>query len=180
MSDHHGSPGKAVFGRYLVAAIVIVAAFFGAYRFAEARTRAEGLPSAARSAGFTAVSASQSDVQASNFGCACCGTTAPTTDGVTGERVERAAVIQGGVQRISVDLSKGYYDPNVIVLEPGVPAEITFGASSGCTAQVASDALGFTEDLSAGPRTVRLPALEPGEHLFFCGMRMVFGKIIVR
>lgn len=173
--------GATIFGvdRYMVAAIIIAVAFFGAYRFAEARTRADGLSGSGRPEGFAPVAAVRGSAP-SGIGCACCGTTAPSADGVTGERVERAARMEGGVQRISVDLSKGYYDPNVIILEAGVPAEITFGASSGCTAQVASDALGFSEDLTSGPRTVKLPALEPGEYPFFCGMRMVFGKIIVR
>lgn len=85
-----------------------------------------------------------------------------------------------GVQRIDVDLSKGYYSPNQIVLQEGVPAEITFGQGSGCTAQIMSKDLGFFEDLSAGPKTVKLPTLAPGEYAFSCGMEMVFGKIVVQ
>ena len=113
-------------------------------------------------------------------GCACCGSSAPTEGGVTGDPVEGAAAVNGGTQAISVDLSKGYYEPNVIILKAGVPAEITFGQGSGCTGQVMSKDLNFFEDLTAGPKTVKLPALDAGEYSFSCGMEMVFGKIVVK
>jgi len=44
---------------------------------------------------------------------------------------------------------------------------------------VQSNDLGFSEDLTAGPKTVKLAALEPGTYAFSCGMEMVFGKIVV-
>ncbi len=112
-------------------------------------------------------------------GCACCGSTAPTAGGVTGDPVEGAAAVSGNVQTISVDLSKGYYQPNVIKLAAGIPAEITFGQSSGCTGQVMSKDLDFSEDLTSGAKTVKLPALQKGDYSFSCGMEMVFGKIVV-
>lgn len=159
--------------RFGVVAVLVVAAFFGAYRFAEARNSDPG-----QAGGVASLLPAGND--ASTPACACCGSSAPTENGITGEPVEGTAVVEGDVQRIDVDLSQGYYDPNVIVLKTGVPAEITFGQSAGCTAQVGSEELGFFEDLSAGPRVVKLPALEPGEYPFYCGMQMVFGKIVVK
>jgi len=94
--------------------------------------------------------------------------------------VTKQADVVDGVQRITVDLSKGYYDPSVIELVAGVPAEITFGQSTGCTAQVQSQDLGFYEDLQAGPVTVKLAALEPGTYGFTCGMNMVSGSVVVK
>lgn len=137
---------------------------------ASAASAAGGSPSAAASAQFG---------EAAEFGCACCSTGAATQGGVTGDRVEGTATLDGGVQTISVDLSKGYYQPNVIRLKAGVPTRITFGQSSGCTGQVISSDLGFSADLTAGPVTVELPALEAGEYSFSCGMQMVFGTIVV-
>ena len=161
--------------RYFVVGALVIGAFFGAYRFAVARdagaATAVGAPAGLLAAGNTTGS--------SGAACACCGSSAPTEGGLSGEKVEGRAVVEGDVQRISVDLSQGYYDPNQIVLKAGVPAEITFGQSSGCTAQVMSQELGFSEDLTAGSRTVVLPALEAGEYPFYCGMQMVFGKIVV-
>lgn len=115
-----------------------------------------------------------SSAAAAGSSCACCSNSAPA------EPIEGTAAREGDVQVISVDLSKGYYDPNRIVLEAGVPARITFGASQGCTAEVASEDLGFYADLTRGPVTVDVEALEPGEYEFFCGMQMVFGTVVVR
>lgn len=166
--------------RYLVVAALVIGAFFGAYQFAIARNApSAGLRTAGNNTGLT---------QAGNAGatggstpaCACCGSSAPTENGITGDRVEGEAVIEGDVQKIDVDVSQGFYDPNAIVLKAGVPAEITFSDGSGCTAQVMSNELGFFEDMSNGPVTVKLPALDAGEYPFYCGMQMVFGKVIVK
>jgi len=165
--------------RLIIIGALVVGAFFGAYRIASAVSgRSAG---AAGSTGVAAGSptgaggAAGSDAPA----CACCGTGQPTANGVSGDEVAGAATVTGDVQTIAVDLSTGVYAPNVITLKAGVPAEITFGQSSGCTAVVQSKDLGFQEDLTAGPKTVKLGALEPGTYAFSCGMEMVFGKIVV-
>lgn len=166
--------GSAV-TRYIVLGLLVVAAFLGAYQFAQARSTAvagaQGAPAATPGV--------QTAADPAGAGCSCCGSTAPTENGLTGEPVEGAAQVQGDVQTISVDVSKGYYEPNVLKLKAGVPAQITFGQSSGCTGEVMSKELGFFEDLTGGPVTVDVAALEPGEYAFSCGMEMVFGKIVV-
>lgn len=163
---------RATTVRYLAVAAVVVTAFFGAYAYASARSG-----SAARVSADVVPASSTAD--ALTPPCSCCGSSAPTANGITGDESAGSAKVEGATQRISVDLSKGYYDPNVIKLKAGAPAEITFGQSSGCTAQVLSKDLGFFEDLSTGAKTVKLPALEAGEYAFSCGMEMVFGKIVV-
>ncbi len=107
--------------------------------------------------------------------CACC------NGATSAETIEKSAAIEGDVQRITVDTSKGYYDPNVIRLAAGIPAEITFTRASGCLAQVESPDLGFSEDLTSSAVTIRIDAarLTPGTYGFNCGMQMVFGTIIV-
>lgn len=114
---------------------------------------------------------------ASGSGGGCCGGGAQAPASAA---QPKTATVTGGVQKISVDVSKGYYDPSTIVLKAGVPAEITFSQSSGCTAQVVSEDLQFSEDLSAGPKNVKLPALRAGTYKFHCGMNMVFGTITVQ
>jgi hypothetical protein len=104
----------------------------------------------------------------------CCGGGAASTP------VEGAAQLDGSVQKVSVDLSSGSYNPNVLVLKAGIPTEITFGQSSGCTGYVQSQDLGFQADLTGGPQTVKLPGLQPGTYGFACGMNMVFGEIVVQ
>jgi sulfite exporter TauE/SafE/plastocyanin domain-containing protein len=97
----------------------------------------------------------------------------------TSQKTQGTAEASGGVQKIAVDVSQGY-NPNEIVLKAGVPAEITFGQSSGCTAIVQSKDLGFEEDLTSGPKTVKLQGLATGTYAFACGMDMVHGTIVVK
>jgi hypothetical protein len=161
--------------RWLIVALLVVVAFFGSYAFAQARGTSSG-PVAQPALLTTTVGASAQGGGAGGAACACCGgASAPAGAATTGK-----AKVSGGVQTIAVDLSKGYYDPSTIELKAGVPAEITFGQSSGCTGQVQSADLGFAEDLTAGPKTVKLPALKAGTYSFACGMNMVFGSIVVK
>lgn len=182
MAINHKSANKKSVTRVVVLAAAIMSVFFGAYAYASGRSTQTG-PGAAQVAlepGTTGASTTGGAGSSGGFGCACCGSTAPTKNGLTGDKKVGAAKVEGAVQRISVDLSKGYYDPNVIQLKAGVPAEITFGQGSSCAAQIYSDKLGFNVDTSSGPQTVKLPALEPGEYSYSCTMQMVFGKIVVK
>lgn len=124
------------------------------------------------SATIAAAPAAQSAPSSAAEGCSCC---APATS----EKTQGTAEASGGVQKINVDVAQGY-NPNEIVLKAGVPAEITFGQSSGCTAVVQSKDLGFTEDLTSGPKTVKLQGLATGTYAFACGMDMVRGTIVVK
>jgi plastocyanin len=173
--------------KWMAIGALILSAFFGAYAFAQAKTNTTVNPGALAAAGVASPTqvASTSGSTASttggsgDAGCACCGSAAPTTNGVTGPETSGVAKLENGVQKISVDLSQGYYSPNVIKVKAGTPVDITFGQSSGCTAQVQSQELGFEADLSTGPQTVALKSLKTGTYTFACGMNMVFGKIVV-
>jgi plastocyanin len=172
--------------RYVVIAALIALAFFGAYGYASAqRSQSTQGDQALTAAGPT--DGSQAAAQGGaggaggaggGSGCSCCGGGAAQAP--ASAQAPKSAKVAGSVQKISVDVSRGYYDPSTIVLKAGVPAEITFSQASGCTAQVQSQQLGFFEDLSTGPKTVKLGALQPGEYQFSCGMQMVFGKIVVK
>ncbi len=107
----------------------------------------------------------------------CCGSGGSGTSGANA--TQGTAQDSGGVQKISIDLSSGVYDPSTVKLKAGVPAEITFGQSSGCTRYVQSQSLGFQADLGGGPQTIKLPGLQPGTYDFECGMNMVQGQIVV-
>lgn len=162
---------------------LVLAAFFGAYRFASARNGGSslpgaGLPQTAVQGATLADGGAPGAAAAGSPGCACCGSSAPTVNGVTGEPVEGTAKASGDVQTIAVEVGNTY-SPNIIKLKAGIPAQITFGQGSGCTAQVMSSELGFSEDLSSGPKVVALPALTKGTYSFSCGMSMVFGQIVV-
>lgn len=153
--------------RYVLIAALIATAFFVSYSFAVARNGGDLDFASSLDGEFV-----QPAPGVGGAGCACCGNSG------TGESVEGETIIDGDVQRISVDASAGYA-PNVILATAGVPLEITFSEGYGCMAQVMSRDLGFFEDLTTGPRTIALPALEAGEYGFSCGMEMVFGTIVV-
>jgi hypothetical protein len=174
--------------RWSVIVAISAIALFGSYKYAVAQGQGaqSGAPAlVAASAGpaagapqpagaSTTGAAASTKGAAGGAGCACCGTT------TAGPATTKQAAVSGAVQKISVDVSKGYYDPSTIELKAGVPAEITFSRSSGCTGIVESTALGFSQDLTQGPVTVKLPALAAGTYGFNCGMQMVFGSIVVK
>ena len=177
--------------RGLVIGALVFGAFFGAYRFASAKGGAASRATrnvagsdgaAVGAAGTTrATDTAAGSASAGGSGCACCGSssTPAAKNGATGAAAEGVAKVSGGVQTISVKVTS-VYNPSVLRLRAGVPARVTFSRASGCTAQVQSADLGFSEDLSAGPKTVKLPALKAGTYSFSCGMSMVFGKIVVK
>lgn len=90
------------------------------------------------------------------------------------------ATVEGAVQRISIDVSQGFYDPTIVNVKAGVPVEIAFGQGQGCLARVQFPGSGIDQDLTQGGATVTLPAMRPGEYEFHCGMSMVYGKIVAR
>jgi len=123
------------------------------------------------------------------LGAGCASVPSAPTPGATGAPApssvpegvpQGTATVDGEVQRIAIDLSKGYYDPTIVSAKAGVPLEITFGQGQGCLASVLVPDFGVNQDLTAGPAVVKLPGMEAGEYEFSCGMRMVFGKIVVR
>ena len=172
---------KSNTARYLVIAAVILGAFFASYKFAAALNNTGQGASAASSSvaaaqvgqgtGVSGTSATGAYGSGGSGGCCGSGSSTP---------VEGSATQSGAVQRIDIDTSSGGYNPNVIKLKAGVPAELTFGQSSGCLGQVISGDLGFSEDLTSGPKTVKLPALQAGTYSFSCGMQMVYGSIVVQ
>jgi hypothetical protein len=165
--------------RWALILMLAVLAFFATYRYATARGSAtpsgatsEAVAGAAPSAG---VSGSGTAGQATGAG-GCCGGASTSA----GAKTTKPAKLAGNVQKITVDTSKGYYDPSTIELKAGVPAEITFTQSSGCLSQVQSSDLNFFEDLTGGPKTIKLGALAAGTYQFSCGMQMQFGTIVVK
>jgi hypothetical protein len=180
--------------RWAVIVAIALVAFFASYRYAIATSgsqSASGTSTAAAGTNGAVVSggggccgggakaaastgAASGTAAGASAGGGCCG------GGASGPKTTKSAAVAGGVQKVAVDVSKGYYDPSTIELKAGVPAEITFSQASGCTGIVQSQQLGFSEDLSSGPKTVKLPALQAGTYQFACGMNMVTGTIVVQ
>jgi len=163
--------------RLVVIVVLLAIALLGAYRYGTAnKAQAQAAPGAqtqVASNGGAAGPTSPGPTSGGAAGGGCCGSGGSSTP------IEGTAEVAGGIQKIAVDLSSGSYNPNVLKLKAGVPAEITFGQSSGCTGYVQSQDLGFEADLTGGPQTVKLPGLQPGQYNFACGMGMVSGLIVV-
>lgn len=156
--------------------LLVLASFLLTYNYAVARGNTAAGAAGSSSAGSGLFS------KAGAGGCAmsgggsggggCCGGGGPAVEGST--------TVEGDVQRIAVDTSSGSFNPNVIKAKAGVPIVLDFSQSAGgCLSGVYFPDFDINEDLSAGPKTVTLPALQPGEYQFFCQMQMVSAKIVV-
>ena len=163
--------------RLVIIVVLVAVAIVGVYRYANAGgSQAQAGPGTVAQAGSNGTTAGATATSAGSGTVArggCCG------GGGSSTPISGTAQATSGIQKISVDLSSGSYDPSVLRLKAGVPAEITFGQSSGCTGYVQSSDLGFQADLTGGPQTVKLPALKAGTYGFACGMNMVTGQIVV-
>lgn len=153
--------------KYFIIMVAVVAAFLLSFAYAQARTREARRTAYGDGSGYTAPAGS------GGGGCACCG-------GGSSTRIEKETTVEGGVQKITVDTSSGSFVPDTIRAKAGIPVEIAFTrAPGGCLAGVLFPDFDIAEDLTAGGKTVKLPALPQGEYAFACQMRMIGGRIVV-
>ena len=99
-----------------------------------------------------------------------------------GPRKAAGAARAGGVQEIDLAVDGGYR-PDRIVAQAGVPLRLQVLRTdrSACTEQIAFRDLGILRDLPTGRViTLDLPALQPGNYEFTCGMNMLRGQLQVR
>ncbi|MDZ4063183.1 MAG: cupredoxin domain-containing protein, partial [Coriobacteriia bacterium] len=159
--------------KYLLVGVVALLAFAAAYGVASAASRTADPLAAVASAGQKAGEGQGAGAAQDGEACGgeCGGSGRAETEGST--------TVSNGVQRISVDVSGGFFDPTVIRAQAGVPLEIVFGEGSGCLAEVQFPQFGVLENLTRGGATVKLPSLDPGTYDFSCGMEMVFGTLVV-
>ena len=76
----------------------------------------------------------------------------------------------------------GSYQPETIEAMAGVPVRIVFRReeNSPCSEQIVFPAIGTSATLPPGRDVVvELPAQEPGEYEFRCGMGMLRGRLLV-
>ena len=78
---------------------------------------------------------------------------------------------------------KGGYEPEVLYLKQGVPAEVTFKMEdkTACLSHLVFSSLGVDKDLSKEKLAkVQIPTDKAGEIDYACGMDRFHGKIVVR
>jgi len=77
---------------------------------------------------------------------------------------------------------EGGYNPQVITLQRGIPATLTFTRKdpSSCLEEVIMPDFGVQETLPVNaPHEITIQPDKTGEFSYSCGMRMFFGKVIV-
>lgn len=86
------------------------------------------------------------------------------------------------VQKVNVTVAGGY-QPEVVNLQRGIPAEITFTRTNeqGCLDVVHSKDLNFEKQLPLNVgQTVQIDTDQVGEFNFSCGMDMFGGKVVIK
>ncbi len=111
----------------------------------------------------------------------------PGTSSATSPSPLPTAVVQSSdpsAQKIFVDPSDGYWNPDVLHAKANTSIEMTFGKGTyECANGLTFDAFGVTTavDLRHGPVTLRSKGLPPGTYPWLCSMQgMCGGKLIVQ
>lgn len=92
------------------------------------------------------------------------------------------AVTEDGVQKAEIIVDGGY-NPEVVQLKTGVPAEITFlrKSASSCFDEVLLPDFGTQAALPVNePYVILIQPEKEGTFTYSCGMHMFFGKIEVK
>lgn len=98
------------------------------------------------------------------------------------QKSSQQADLANGRQKGQV-VVKGGYEPEVLYLKQGVPAEVTFKMEdkTACLSHLVFSSLGVDKDLSKEKLAkVQIPTDKAGEIDYACGMDMFHGKIVVR
>ena len=180
--------GPARYVRYAIVGALALAAFFGAYRFAQASSASAQSGASGAAVAATGGAAGGSSAGAAGSGGCCGGSTSAGSaagggccgSGGSTAQVSGNTTVVGGVQKVTIDLTTGSYSPNRISAKAGIPIELDFkGPASSCNGTVVSQQLGFQQDVSNGG-TIKVRALKAGNYTWTCGMGMYTGQIVVQ
>ncbi|MDA3937579.1 MAG: cupredoxin domain-containing protein [Actinomycetota bacterium] len=181
--------------KYVLVGVIVVLAFFASYGFAASRNVPAATSDTVTYAAFPAAYGTDSELACggeceasggcggedeSSGDCGGEGEASGGCGGGSGAVVEGMATSDGVSQSIAVDLSEGFFNPNVIYVEAGVPLSLQFGEGQGCMAEVMFSQFDILEDVTNGGALIELPALQAGEYGFSCGMEMVFGVLVAQ
>lgn len=118
------------------------------------------------------VDGTQAQSVGGGVGCACCGNVNPEVAGTRGK-----TVMKDGYQEAEIKVNGGY-KPETLEAKAGIPLKLTFTqGTSSCDSII--NLGGITVDVTRGPQTVELQALEPGTYEYTCWMNMLKGRIVV-
>ncbi len=98
------------------------------------------------------------------------------------ESSEILAHMEGNQQVVTIIVDGGYL-PNVVILKLGIPAKLIFHRKdpSSCLEEVILPDFGKQARLPVGkPFEIVINPDKMGEFQYSCGMRMFFGKVVVK
>ena len=87
-----------------------------------------------------------------------------------------------GVQKNEIEANGGY-SPRVVMLEKGVPAQLTITRTdkSNCLKEIVFSDFGIKRTLPLDePVEIEIDTSKAGEFNYACGMNMYFGKVVVK
>ena len=116
-------------------------------------------------------------------GAALLGVTSQTVFGSASPSDDTAEItIVDGRQQIEMDMtSRGVYDPDVLVVQAGVPVNWKINGDDfmGCGDTLVMPAFGINTTLQTGPNLVQFTPDKAGRFTFSCSMGMIRGTMIV-
>ncbi len=117
------------------------------------------------------------------LGFAIAGCSTKTDTSQTENQTTMTTTSSDGIQRATITIDGGKYNPSVVTVEKGKPVELTFkgGQELGCGGTVVFKSLSQSKEVESG-KSVKF-AFTPdqtGEIFFTCGMGMYDGKVVVK
>lgn len=116
-------------------------------------------------------------------GAALLGVTSQTLFGAGNQTDSQIEIlIENGRQQIEMDMtSRGVYDPDVLVVQEGIPVDWTINGDDfmGCGDTLVMPAFGINTSLQTGPNLVQFTPDKAGRFTFSCSMGMIRGTMIV-
>lgn len=101
----------------------------------------------------------------------------------TQENSPPMATTTDGIQKASIIIEGGRYNPSIVSVEKGKPVELTFigGKELGCGGTIVFKSLNMSKDVEPGKTvTFKFTPQEAGDIAFTCGMGMYDGKVVVK
>lgn len=97
------------------------------------------------------------------------------------EKVYRAVIDSGGVQRVEITGGSYYYDPDHIVVKVNVPVELIFKKTAGIVPhnikiKAPEAGIEINENMSGKPKTVTFTPARTGTFDIYCDKRFLFFK----
>ncbi len=97
------------------------------------------------------------------------------------EQADSAPTVNGGVQEVSIAVTRYGYEPRNLTIKAGVPVrwKIDGTGAAGCTSIMTIPALNVSQALRSGENIIEFTAPNKGQLAFMCSMGMVRGSFNV-